>query len=161
IARCRWPRYSFAAAALPRRVLTLMPHSRSNPSRSFGTAAGAPDGYSESSAFLQAAVDEGHQVDELRFSAGAGLRAFQHDRTERARGDDRVCPRRLKLLESDVADPTAWLLFLVGEQQTPAGAAAVGIVAVADRFEDRRAKSGEEVAWFVHAAAIAAEIAGV
>ena len=42
----------------------------------------------------------------------------------------------LELLEADVADARARLLFLVGEQQAAAGAAAVRVLAVALRLAD-------------------------
>src|SRR5687767_1356897 len=78
------------------------------------------------------AVDERHEVDELNVAAArcARLRALQHDRAERTRGDDGVRAGLLELLEADVADPRARLLFLVGEQESAAGPAAIRVVAV-------------------------------
>src|SRR5262249_22127000 len=96
--------------------------------------------------------------DELRVGAGAGLRALEHDRAERARGDNGVGAGRLQLLEAHVADARARLLFLVGEQQPAAGAAAVRVVAVALGLGDDAPEPRDERARLVDLAGVAAQI---
>src|SRR6266487_3304055 len=77
--------------------------------------------------FSHSVLDICHEIDKVHVAAcraRAGVRALQHNRTERARGDDRGGARRLQLSEADVADARPGLLFLVREEQTASGAAA-------------------------------------
>src|SRR6185295_6311502 len=92
---------------------------------------------------------------------GAGLRALEHDRAERARGDDGVGAGRLELLEPHVADPRAGLFLLVGEEQPAAGAAAERVLAIALGLLDVGAEALEQRARLVDLAGIASEVAGV
>src|SRR5207244_2865567 len=89
------------------------------------------------------------------------LRAFEHDRTEGAGGDDGARPGRLKLLEPHVADPRARLLFLVGEQKASAGAAAEGVVAIAFGLDDVGAKTRQQRTGLVNGAGVPTQIAGI
>ena len=109
----------------------------------------------------ESVLDECHQVDELRVRLGAGLRALEHDRAERTGGDDRVRAGGAQLLEPDVADPRAGLFFLVGEEQSAAGAAAERVVAVALGLLDVGAEARQRRAGLVDSSGVASEIAGI
>src|SRR5262245_20731095 len=137
-----------------RRVLTLMPRSGSTGLRSAWPRALA-------SRTRQLAADKGHQVYKLRVGLRARLRALEHDRTERAGGDDGAGAGVAQLLEADVADPRARLLFLVREQQAAASAAAVRVVAVPDRIVDVGAEARQERPRLVDLAGVATEVARV
>ena len=55
----------------------------------------------------------------------------------------------------------ARLLFLVGEQQSAAGAAAVRVLAIPLRLVDVGAESRQQLARLVHFAGVASEVAGI
>src|SRR3954467_9327886 len=86
--------------------------------------------------FLHSLFDERHQIDKVRICLRACLRALQHDRTERTRGDDGLSPPIAELLEWDVADSRARLFLLVREQQAPAGTTAERVVSISYRLGD-------------------------
>src|SRR5881296_622417 len=111
--------------------------------------------------FSQSVLHERHEVDKLRVRLGAGLRALEHDRAERTGGDDRVRAGGAQLLEPDVADPRAGLFFLVGEEQSAAGAAAERVVAVALGLLDVGAEARQQRAGLVDSSGVASEIAGI
>src|SRR5258707_14503233 len=114
-----------------------------------------------SRSWLQFPVDVGHEVHELRVGLRAGAGALEHDRAERAGGDDGVRAGGLQLLEPHVADARALFLFLVVEQQAAARAAAVRILAVALDLADVGAEALEQRARLVHLAGSASQIAEV
>src|SRR5262249_58263129 len=105
---------------------------------------------------LQAIVHERHQVRHVGRRVGAGLRALQHDRTERARHDDRTGARGLELLEALLADALPFFVLL--EQEPAARPATEGILTIPHRLDHRRTDAGEQVAWLIDASSIASEI---
>src|SRR4029453_14787965 len=113
---------------------------------------------------LHSILDEGREIDELHLStlgARARLGSLPHDRTEGPGRDNGAPPRLPKLLEAHVADSRTWLLFLIGKQETAAGAAAERILAIPFRFLDVAAESHEQVPRFVHRSCVASEVAGI
>src|SRR5262245_19636156 len=109
--------------------------------------------------------DEGHEVHELNVVGGrARLRALQHDRAERAGGDDGAGASVLQLPEPYVADSAPRLFFLVGEQHAAARATAERVVAVANRlFEVHGAGTElcEQLPRLFHRSRIASQITGI
>ena len=90
---------------------------------------------------LHSILGEGREIDELHLSTlgtRARLGSLQHDRTEGTGRDNGARSRLPKLLEAHVTDSRTWLLFLVGKQETAAGAAAERILAIPFRFLDAR-----------------------
>src|ERR1700730_847702 len=109
----------------------------------------------------ESVFDKRHEIDKLRVGLGAGLRGLEHDRAERAGGDDGVRAGRLELLEPDVADSRPRLFLLVGEEQASARAAAERVFAISFRLADVGAESREQRAGLVHGPGVASEIAGI
>src|SRR5262245_35306379 len=109
----------------------------------------------------QPSIDKGHQIDELDVRSRGRLCPLQHNRTERTCRHDRAGAGLPKLLEADIADSRARLLFLVGEQQAAAGTAAIWILAIANGLPNDGAEAGQKRARLVNLATVAPQVARV
>src|SRR5881397_3606177 len=114
----------------------------------------------QGASLMHSIPDKGHQVDESHVP-GAGvarLGALQHDRAERARGDDGLRARAAELLEPDIADSSTRFLFLVGKQEPAAGSAAEWVRAIPLRLSNLAAELCEQPSRFVDLAGVASQV---